>query len=268
MTPCVALTIAGSDSSGGAGIQADLKSFAALGVFGTSAITALTAQNTRGVQAVHAVPAAQVESVLDDLDVRAVKTGMLATTDVVRAVADLARAGRLPRLVVDPVMVASSGDRLLEQIAERAYVEDLVPHATVLTPNVREAEVLLGASVGTLEEQRQAARALGALGPRVVVVKGGHAVRGSGGEAVDMVWDGAALRELRAPRVDTVHNHGSGCTFASAVAAGLASGLDIWPALEQAKHFVWRCINGGARWRLGSGHGPLDHFGWEAATTD
>jgi len=251
VTPCVALTIAGSDSSGGAGIQANLKTFAALGVFGTSAITALTAQNTRGVQAVHAVPAdlvvAQVEAVLDDLDVRAVKTGMLATTDVVRAVAELARAGRLPRLVVDPVMVASSGDRLLEQIAERAYVDDLVPHATVLTPNVREAEVLLGASVATLEEQREAARALGALGPRVVVVKGGHAVRGSGGEAVDMVWDGAALRELRAPRVDTVNNHGSGCTFASAVAAGLASGLDIWRALEQAKHFVamhqrWRQV--------------------------
>jgi hydroxymethylpyrimidine/phosphomethylpyrimidine kinase len=272
VTPLVALTIAGSDSSGGAGIQADLKSFAALGVFGASAITALTAQNTRGVRGVHAMPAevvvAQVEAVLDDLDVRAVKTGMLATVDIVRAVAELAGAGRLPRLVVDPVMVASSGDRLLEEAAERAYVDELLPHATVLTPNLREAEVLLGASVNTLEGQREAARALGALGPRVVVVKGGHAVRGAGGVAVDVVWDGAAVRELSAPRIETVNNHGSGCSFASAIAAGLASGLETWPALEQAKRFVWAGISGGARWRLGGGHGPLDHFAWESATTD
>jgi hydroxymethylpyrimidine/phosphomethylpyrimidine kinase len=267
VTPFVALTIAGSDSSGGAGIQADLKSFAALGVFGASAVTALTAQNTRGVRSVHAVPAdvvvAQVEAVLDDLDVRAVTTGMLATTDVV--VAQLAGAGRLPRLVVDPVMVASSGDRLLEEAAERAYARELVPHATVLTPNLREAEVLLGASIGTLEDQRQAARALGAFGPRVVVVKGGHAVHGAGGAAVDVVWDGAAVRELSAPRIETDNNHGSGCSFASAVAAGLACGLETWPALEQAKRFVWAGISGGARWRLGRGHGPLDHFGWEGS---
>jgi hydroxymethylpyrimidine/phosphomethylpyrimidine kinase len=272
VTPFVALTIAGSDSSGGAGIQADLKSFAALGVFGASAITALTAQNTQGVRRVYAVPAevvvAQVEAVLDDLHVRSVKTGMLATVDVVRVVAELAGAGRLPRLVVDPVMVASSGDRLLEEVAERAYVDELLPHATVLTPNLREAEVLLGASVGTLEDQREAARALGALGPRVVVVKGGHAVRGAGGVAVDVVWDGAAVRELSAPRVETVNNHGSGCSFASAIAAGLACGLETWPALEHAKRFVWAAISGGAHWRVGGGHGPLDHFAWEAATTD
>ena len=272
MTPPVALTIAGSDSSGGAGIQADLKSFAALGVFGASAITALTAQNTRGVRGVHPVPAdvvvAQVEAVLDDLDVRAVKTGMLATVDVVRVVAELARAGRLPRLVVDPVMVASSGDRLLEEAAERAYVDQLIPHATVLTPNLRETEVLLGASIDSLEDQREAARSLGALGPRVVVVKGGHAVRGAGDVAVDVVWDGAAVRELSAPRVATVNTHGTGCSFASAVAAGLASGLAIWPALQQAKLYVWAGISGGARWRLGGGHGPLDHFGWESAAAD
>jgi len=272
VTPPVALTIAGSDSSGGAGIQADLKSFAALGVFGASAITALTAQNTRGVRGVHPVPAdvvvAQVEAVLDDLDVRAVKTGMLATVDVVRVVAELAGAGRLPRLVVDPVMVASSGDRLLEEAAERAYVDQLIPHATVLTPNLRETEVLLGASIDTLEDQREAARSLGALGPRVVVVKGGHAVRGAGDVAVDVVWDGAAVRELSAPRVATVNTHGTGCSFASAVAAGLASGLAIWPALQQAKLYVWAGISGGARWRLGGGHGPLDHFGWESAAAD
>jgi hydroxymethylpyrimidine/phosphomethylpyrimidine kinase len=272
VTPFVALTIAGSDSSGGAGIQADLKTFAALGVFGTSAITALTAQNTRGVRGVHAVPAdfvlAQVEAVLDDLDVRAVKTGMLATVDVVHMVAELAGAGRLPQLVVDPVMVSSNGDRLLEEAAEHAYVDSLLPQVAVLTPNLRETEVLLGASVNTLEDQREAARALGALGAGVAVVKGGHAVRDAGRAAVDVVWDGTAVRELSAPRVETANNHGTGCSFASAVAAGLASGLAMWPALEQAKRFVWAGISGGARWRLGGGHGPLDHFGWEPPAPD
>jgi len=272
VTPPVALTIAGSDSSGGAGIQADLKTFAALGVFGTSAITALTAQNTRGVRAVRAVPAdfvvAQVEAVLDDLDVRAVKTGMLATVDVVHVVAELAGAGRLPQLVVDPVMISSSGDRLLEDAAERAYLDELIPYATVLTPNLRETEVLLEASIDTLEDQRAAARALGALGPSMVVVKGGHAVRDAGGLALDVVWDGAVVRELNAPRVETTNNHGSGCSFASAISAGLASGLAIWPALQQAKLYVWAGISGGAEWQLGGGPGPLDHFGWDAAAPD
>ena len=248
MTPLIALTIAGSDSSGGAGIQADLKTFAALGVYGASAITALTAQNTLGV--------------------RAVKTGMLATADVVRAVAAFARAGRLPRLVVDPVMVTSSGDRLLEEAAERAYVDELLPHATVLTPNLREAEALLGgAPVATIEDQREAARALGALGPQVVVIKGGHPLRDAAGVAVDVVWDGKTVRKLSAPRVPTPNNHGTGCSFASAVAAGLTAGLDVWPALEQAKHYVHAAISGAAHWRLGAGHGPLDHFGWGPGPT-
>ena len=180
MTPPVALTIAGSDSSGGAGIQADLKTFAALGVYGTCAITALTAQNTCGVAGIHVVPAdfvvAQIEAVLDDLPVAAVKTGMLATPAIVSAVADLAAAGRLPKLVVDPVMVASSGDRLLEPEAEALYVEALLPHASLLTSNLREAEVLLGTPIRTLAEQREAACALGALGPAIVVIKGGHPV--------------------------------------------------------------------------------------------
>jgi hydroxymethylpyrimidine kinase/phosphomethylpyrimidine kinase len=186
MNPPVAMTIAGSDSGGGAGIQADLKTFAALGVFGTSAITALTAQNTVGVRGVHAVPASfvveQIEAVLDDLPVAAAKTGMLATAEIVQAVAKLAGAGRLPRLVVDPVMVASSGDRLLEPEAERLYVEELLPHASVVTPNLKEAEVLLGRRITTLSEQREAAAALGSLGPATVVVKGGHAVSDTPGE--------------------------------------------------------------------------------------
>ena len=269
MDPVVALTIAGSDSGGGAGIQADLKTFAALGVFGTSALTALTAQNTRGVTGVLPVPpdfvVAQVEAVLDDLPVRAVKTGMLGTAAVVHAVADLAAAGRLPHLVVDPVMVASSGSRLLDADAERTYVQALLPHADVLTPNLAEAQVLLASTISTLAEQREAARALAALGPRVVVVKGGHAVADALDDAVDVVWDGQSMTELRAARVDTRNDHGTGCTFAAAVAAGLAQGRDVGEALQGAKGFVARAVRGGAPWRLGAGHGPVDHFGWTAA---
>lgn len=268
MTPPVALTIAGSDSGGGAGVQADLKAFAALGVYGTSAVTALTAQNTRGVLGVHPVPAAfvlaQVEAVLGDFQVRSVKTGMLGTTEVVAAVAGLAAAGRLPRLVVDPVMVASSGDRLLERTAEQAYVQLLLPHADVLTPNLLEAQALLGSDICTLADQRDAARALGALGPRAVVVKGGHATSDAGGEAVDVVWDGSAIRELRSKWIDTANTHGTGCTFAAAVAAGLARGSAVGEAIEAAKSYVSRAVRAGSGWQLGGGHGPLDHFLWSA----
>ncbi|MDT5028486.1 MAG: hydroxymethylpyrimidine/phosphomethylpyrimidine kinase [Micromonosporaceae bacterium] len=265
-TPRVALTIAGSDSGGGAGIQADLKTFAAHGVHGASAITAVTAQNTVGVRGVYALAAefvvTQVEAVCADLDVAATKTGMLATADTVRAVAALAAAGRLPRLVVDPVMVASSGDRLLEPAAERLYREALLPHALVLTPNLREAEVLLGRSIRTLADQHEAARALGRFGPATVVVKGGHAVTDSADEAVDVVWDGSGTYELRALRVDTPNNHGTGCSFASAIAAALARGSTVSDAVAQAKSFVHRGVVGAAAWRLGQGHGPIDHFGW------
>jgi hydroxymethylpyrimidine/phosphomethylpyrimidine kinase len=264
VTPPVALTIAGSDSGGGAGIQADLKTFAALGVFGTSAITALTAQNTRGVHGIHPVPAPfvvdQVTAVLDDLPVAAVKTGMLATAAIVSAVAELAAAGRLPRLVVDPVMVASSGDRLLEPAAERGYAEQLLPHALLVTPNIREAEVLLGGTIATAAEQREAARALGALGATAAIVTGGDGLPGSGGEAVDVLWDGSTVHELRSRRIDTPNTHGTGCTFAAATAAALAGGSDLRAAVETAKAFVSRAVAGGAAWRLGSGHGPLDHF--------
>ncbi|HZJ06216.1 MAG TPA: bifunctional hydroxymethylpyrimidine kinase/phosphomethylpyrimidine kinase [Nocardioidaceae bacterium] len=264
MTPPVALTIAGSDSSGGAGIQADLKTFAALGVYGTCAITALTAQNTRGVAGIHVVPAdfivAQIEAVLGDLPVAAVKTGMLATPAIVSAVADLAAAGRLPKLVVDPVMVTSSGDRLLDPEAEALYVEALLPHASLLTPNLREAEVLLDTPIRTLAEQREAACALGALGPAIVVIKGGHPVSDRSDEAVDVVWDGTSTYDLSAPRVDTVNNHGTGCTFAAAAAAALAGGAEMAQALQKAKAYVSLTLTGAASWRLGHGHGPLDHF--------
>jgi hydroxymethylpyrimidine/phosphomethylpyrimidine kinase len=265
MNPPVALTIAGSDSGGGAGIQADLKSFAANGVFGTSAITALTAQNTVAVAGVHPVPPefviAQIEAVLADLPVAAVKTGMLATAPILRAVAQLAAAGRLPQLVVDPVMVSSSGDRLLDLNAERAYLEDLLPYAAVATPNLREAEVLLGRPIRTLDQQEAAALELSALGP-VVVVKGGHAVTDRPEEAVDVVASDGTVSQLRAPRVQTSNNHGSGCSFAATIAAYLARGSSTLEAINAAKAYVHRSVTGGANWTLGKGHGPLDHFGW------
>jgi hydroxymethylpyrimidine/phosphomethylpyrimidine kinase len=157
-------------------------------------------------------------------------------------------------------MVASSGDRLLERDAERSYVEELLPHATVLTPNLREAEVLLGGSIRTLAEQRDAARALAELGPASVVVKGGHAVADEPDEAVDVLWDGGSLHELRGPRIDTPNNHGTGCTFAAAIAAALAAGDGVGEAVRSGKEFVTRAVRGGAAWQLGGGHGPLDHF--------
>jgi hydroxymethylpyrimidine/phosphomethylpyrimidine kinase len=265
MTPPVALTIAGSDSGGGAGVQADLKTFAALGVFGTSAITALTAQNTAAVLGVlpidTAFVVAQAEAVLEDLTVRAVKTGLLATPDTVEAVADLAEADRLANLVVDPVMVASSGDRLLDPAAEALYRDRLLPLAAVATPNLREAGVLLGTPLRTLDERRDAARALGAAGAGVVVITGGDAQ--SGDEAVDVVWGVDHLTELSAPRVATRNTHGSGCTFAAAIAAGLARGESVRDALVAAKSFVHDAIERASCWQLGSGHGPLNHFQWE-----
>lgn len=273
MTPPVALTIAGSDSGGGAGVQADLKTFAALRVFGASAVTAITAQNTREVREVHTLTpdlvVAQVITVLDDMAVVAVKTGMLGDGAVIAAVADLAAAGRLPNLVVDPVLVSSSGARLLERDAETHYLTRLFPHARVVTPNLAEADALLGTSIRTRRDRHEAARALGATGPEIVVIKGGHPLPGDDraeadesdeGNAVDVVWDGTELTELRAPRIDSANVHGTGCSFAAAVTAGLARGLDVHRALRDAKTFVHHAIAGAAGWRLGAGHGPLDHF--------
>jgi hydroxymethylpyrimidine/phosphomethylpyrimidine kinase len=264
-TPPVALTIAGSDSGGGAGIQADLKTFAALGVFGTSAITAVTAQNTVEVRRVDVLPVdaviAQIRAVVDDLAPRAAKTGMLATAAIVQAVGALAASAVLPPLVVDPVMVSSSGARLLDPEAEQAYVRDLLPHARVVTPNLHEAGVLLGSPITTYAEQRDAARELALMGAAFTVVKGGHPARGAEADAVDVVYRGEVLvAELSAPRIATNNNHGSGCSFAAAIAAGLASGLDELDAITRAKRYVHRAIASGATWTLGAGHGPLDHF--------
>lgn len=264
-TPPVALTIAGSDSGGGAGIQTDLVTFAALGVHGASAITALTAQNTVGVDAVHVPPVeflgAQLDAVLSDLRVGAAKTGMLGTEDVIRHVADKAARGRLPNLVVDPVLVSSTGARLLDPGAERAYLDELFPYALVITPNTREAAALLGHDVVTVTDARAAAYELGRYGAWWVVVKGGHL--DAGDEAVDVALEvmTGEVTELRRPRVDTRNDHGTGCTFAAATTALLARGFPVLDALQHAKTFVHEGLQASAHWRLGQGHGPVGKLG-------
>lgn len=269
VTPPVALTIAGSDSGGAAGIQADLRAFAALGVYGTTAITAVTAQNTLGVQEVHVVPAAhvdaQITSVVGDLRPSAVKTGMLATAATIATVAARARRGDLAGLVVDPVMVASTGRRLLDHDAEKAYVEHLFPHAVVVTPNLWEAGVLTGRELRTVDDMVTAARQLAMTGARHVVVKGGHL---PGPSAVDVIFDGADARIASVPRVETGNVHGTGCTLSAAIAAHLALGRSPVEAIEGAKGFVTRALRGAAAWTLGSGQGPVDTFGWGADASE
>ncbi len=256
-----ALTIAGSDSGGGAGIQADLKTFAAHGVYGTCAITAVTAQNTLGVEAVENLSleliVAQVNAVADDIGVDAVKTGMLATPEIVERVATLLPSLPTPHIVVDPVMVAKSGARLLAEEAIDAVRRMLLPHATVVTPNAMEAEVLAKIEIDSLGSAREAAKRIFDLGPGTVVIKGGHIPTA---DAVDLVYDGHEYLELRGPRLRSRHTHGTGCTFAAAVAANLALGLPTPDAISGAKHYVAQAIRHGLP--LGSGHGPLGHF-WE-----
>jgi len=255
---CTAMTIAGSDSGGGAGIQADLKTFAALGVYGTSALTAITAQNTLGVTGVHEIPteiiAAQIEAVLTDIGADAVKTGMLASSSIVEVVSRQLKTFRVAALVVDPVMVAKSGDSLLHQDAVEALRTLLVPLATVVTPNIPEAEVLTGVKIVSDDDMRRAAESIVSMGAGSVVVKGGHRE----GPATDMFYDGDRFQEFTAPRIDTKNTHGTGCTFASAVAAGLAKGLPLLEAVAQAKEFVTAAI--GSSFPIGQGHGPLNHF--------
>ncbi len=257
-----ALTIAGSDSGGGAGIQADLKTFAALGVYGMSALTAITAQNTLGVQGVYELPpefvAQQIRSVLDDLGADAIKTGMLASAPIICAIAETLRAYKVERLVVDPVMVARSGDPLLRDDARAALVREMLPLATVLTPNRHEAQVLAGFAIRTVDDMRRAAMAIHQLGPDYVVVKGGD-LEGTD-ESIDVLYDGQEFRVFSAPRVETRNSHGTGCTFASAIAAGLAKGQDVPTAVAMAKQYVTRALQAGAGLRLGQGHGPVHHF--------
>jgi hydroxymethylpyrimidine/phosphomethylpyrimidine kinase len=254
-----ALTIAGSDSGGGAGIQADLKTFAAFGVFGTSAITALTAQNTTGVTAVHVVPAdfvtAQIEAVAADIGCDVVKTGMLATAAIVEAVAAAIESLDLPNLVVDPVMIAKSGHRLLDADGVHALKASLLPIARVVTPNVPEAEALAGTTIRTPADLRDAARRLSDLGAAAVVMKGGHL---AGADVIDLVFERGEFVELAGPRVSSRHTHGTGCTFASAIAAGLAYGRALAEAVRAAKEYVAGAMRGGID--VGQGHQPLDHF--------
>lgn len=254
-----ALTIAGSDSGGGGGIQADLKTFAALGVYGASAITAVTAQNTVVVRAVQALPRdmvkAQIDAVCTDIDVHAVKTGMLANAAIVEAVADALASLALRNVVVDPVMVAKSGDLLLESNAVEAIRTRLLKRALVVTPNRMEAEVLTGFSVQTLEDARLAARRIHAFGCGAVVIKGGHL---STDDAVDVLFDGEHFLEFAAPRIESRHTHGTGCTFASAITAHLALGQSVADAVREAKSYVTGAIRHGLA--IGRGHGPLDHF--------
>jgi len=252
----VALTIAGSDSGGGAGIQADLKTFAAMGVHGTSAITAVTAQNTITVTEIHEIPVrvirAQIDVVVDDLGVQAAKTGMLASAKIIEAVAAAIRHHGIDKLVVDPVMVAKGGARLLHSDAIAALYKHLLPLAAIVTPNIPEAEVLLGRKLTSHDDRRQAARDLVALGPRAAVVKGGHAE----GDAIDIYWDGADLVELPGRRIDTKNTHGSGCVFSAAIAAGLAKGESPLSAVRAAKVFITHAIESSLA--VGKGHGPVN----------
>ena len=254
-----ALTIAGSDSGGGAGIQADLKTFAACGVYGTSAITAVTAQNTLGVTAWEPVSTelviAQIEAVAGDIPPAAVKTGMLPTAAIVEAVSAAIEGLDLPNLVVDPVMVAKGGDRLLRDDAVAAMKTHLFRLAEVLTPNIPEAEALTGMRITSVDDMLAAARRIREMGPRVVIVKGGHA---ASLESVDVVCLPHAEFELRGPRIATVHTHGTGCTFASAIAAYLALGRPLEEAIREARTYLEGAIRHAPG--LGAGQGPLNHF--------
>lgn len=256
-----ALTIAGSDSGGGAGVQADLKTFAAFGVYGTSAITAVTAQNTTGVVAFDAMTvelvSLQIEAVAGDIEVHATKTGMLANAAIVEAVAAAIRELDLPLVVVDPVMIAKSGDALLDEDGVRTLKAELLPCARVVTPNIPEAEALSGVRIHTLADAREAARRILDLGPSAVLIKGGH---GTGDVLVDLLLDGDAFTELPTPRIDTRNTHGTGCTLASAIAAGLALGHPLDQATAAAQRYVAGAIRHGLA--IGHGHGPLDHF-WQ-----
>jgi hydroxymethylpyrimidine/phosphomethylpyrimidine kinase len=253
------MTIAGSDSSGGAGIQADLKTFSALGVYGTSVITAVTAQNTVDVSAVHELPpdivAAQIDAVVTDIRPDAVKTGMLVSAAIVEVVAERVKRHGLTNLVVDPVMVAKSGAALLRQDAVDVLRQLLLPLATIVTPNIPEASALTGLELESEDDIRAAAREIVSTGPPAVVMKGGHL---PGEVALDLLYDGRSFREYSAHRVDTTSTHGTGCTFAAAIAAYLARGEPLSKAVGHAKEYLTGALR--RAYPLGSGHGPVHHF--------
>lgn len=253
-----ALTIAGSDSGAGAGIQADLKTFAALGVYGTSAITAITAQNTIGVTQVLALNpklvGAQIDAIVDDIGAHALKTGMLANSAIIDMVVSKIREHRLRNVVVDPVMVATSGDLLIQKNAVAALRTKLIPLANVVTPNIPEAEELTGMTLRTSEDRREAARQIIKMGAKTVVIKGGHLK----GPAMDLFYDGKKFTALNAPRIRTKNTHGTGCTFSAAIAAYLAKGATLERAVMLAKKFITQAIR--SSFSIGAGHSPVHHF--------
>ncbi len=253
------LTIAGSDSGGGAGIQADIKAMSANGVFAMSVITAITAQNTQEVTEVFELPAsviaAQIDAVFDDFDVAAVKTGMLSSAEIVRVVAKMLRPQKVEHLVVDPVMVSKSGHALLKPDARDTLVKELIPLALVITPNVHEAQQLCGLEVKTLADARQAAKALYKMGCRHVLIKGGHLLAERG---TDLLYDGRFFNVYKGEFIDTPHTHGTGCTYASAIAAQLARGNALPEAVRAAKSYVTEAIRHGLA--IGHGRGPTNHF--------
>jgi len=254
-----ALTIAGSDSGGGAGIQADLKTFTAFQVYGLSVLTAITAQNTLGVQGVETLPpdfvTLQIRSVLSDIGADAGKTGMLATNEIVAAVAEGVREFQLPNLVVDPVMVSATGHRLLDEDAVEAVKTLLFPLATVVTPNLDEATILWGEKVNDLNGMKEAAKAIKALGPRYVLVKGGHL---SGPKILDVLYDGKRFEVWDTPKIPTEHTHGSGCTISAAIAAGLAKGHKVKEAVDTAQRYIHAAIRTAVK--IGKGKGPVNHL--------
>jgi len=256
------MTIAGSDSGGGAGIQADLKTFAALGVYGCSAIASLTAQNTQGVQSVLPIPPAfvqaQIQSVLSDIQVGAIKTGMLATAEIINAVAESLKSFAQIPLVLDPVMVATSGDRLLAEDAIKTLIENLIPRATILTPNLLEAAALLNKPVAqSITEMQQQAEFLLAMGGQAVLMKGGH---GQGDDATDVLLTADGFEFFSAVRIATKNTHGTGCTLASAIAAGLAKKLSLRDAVAQAKDYLHNALVHSNELNIGQGSGPVHHF--------
>lgn len=257
------VTIAGSDSGGGAGIQADLKTFSALGCFGMSVITALTAQNTKGVTAIHPVPvqfaAAQIEAVMTDIGADAVKIGMLFSADLIQTVAKQLEKHRVKQIVLDPVMVAQSGDKLLQDDAIAALKKYLLPLATVVTPNLPEAAVLTGDALQTRDDMKKAAKTLAVSVGQSILIKGGHH---SGAKSDDLLYASETGRfiTLTGSRVETVNNHGTGCTLSAAIAAHLAKGLDVAAACQKAKQYIQDAISAGAQYQIGQGHGPVHHF--------
>jgi len=260
MTVSRALTIAGSDSGGGAGIQADLKTFTVLGVYGMSALTAVTAQNTLGVHGIYNLPLEAIEGQIDavaaDIGIDAVKTGMLSQVPIIERVADRIRAHNIPNLVVDPVMVAKGGARLLEQDSQQALIRRLIPLAAVITPNLPEAEVLIGRDIRTVEEMKEAARRIHDFGAKYVVVKGGHLE----GDALDILFDGTTFETFTTERFPTKHTHGTGCTFSAAITAELAKGRTVQEAVATAKSFITCAIRDSLG--LGGGHGPTNHWAY------